>query len=332
LKEVLYFFAGIGLLVLGVMLTPAVSISTAADKSSQEAIVEQAALSSVSAQPRGGSNGQFASLDSEVTEEAAFTNEDYVSPTPPPMLPSASMMPESTHPGGVVLVMLEDEGYTQVVGEWEGRRLHFSQQDGYYWAVMGVPSWMTPGLHRLNIQFEFSGHRQQTVVLPVMVFEKEFPIEDLSPASVRPPTTAAPGSVRAMFPNEQLWRGDFKMPVQGVITSRYGARRAFSQHQGLDIAASYGTDVGAANGGLVVFADNHQAGGNVVVIDHGMGVQTAYFHLSQTSVVVGEWVVRGQTIGEVGSTGYSSGPHVHWEVRIGGLAVDPQEWMQLSPP
>ena len=132
--------------------------------------------------------------------------------------------------------------------------------------------------------------------------------------AIPPPTEGAPGS--------------FSWPVSGTITSPFGWRPnpfggAPDFHPGLDIAAPSGTTVTAAAGGTVILAQWYGGYGNFILIDHGGGVATGYGHLSAIYVSVGQQVQRGQAIGAVGSTGHSTGPHLHFEVRIAGKPVDP---------
>ena len=122
--------------------------------------------------------------------------------------------------------------------------------------------------------------------------------------------------------------GAFSWPVTGTITSPFGWRPnpfggAPEFHQGLDIAAPTGTTVTAAAGGTVIMAQWYGGYGNYILIDHGGGYSTGYGHLSAIYVSNGQTVTRGQAIGAVGSTGQSTGPHLHFEVRINGKPVDP---------
>jgi murein DD-endopeptidase MepM/ murein hydrolase activator NlpD len=122
--------------------------------------------------------------------------------------------------------------------------------------------------------------------------------------------------------------GAFSWPVTGTITSPFGWRsNPFGGgpefHQGLDIAAPMGTTVTAAAAGTVIMAQWYGGYGNYVLIDHGGGYSTGYGHLSAIYVASGQSVQRGQAIGAVGSTGQSTGPHLHFEVRIAGKPVDP---------
>ncbi len=131
-------------------------------------------------------------------------------------------------------------------------------------------------------------------------------------------TTTAPGALN--------W------PVTGTITSPFGYRPnpfggGMEFHQGLDIAAPTGTTVTAAAGGTIISAGWYGGYGNYILIDHGGGMATGYGHLSQIFVSAGQQVQKGQAIGAVGSTGMSTGPHLHFEVRINGKPTDPAAYL-----
>jgi murein DD-endopeptidase MepM/ murein hydrolase activator NlpD len=111
-------------------------------------------------------------------------------------------------------------------------------------------------------------------------------------------------------------------PVSAPITSPFGWRWG-RMHEGVDLGAPYGTPIAAAAAGTVIYAGWMGGYGNLTVIDHGGGLATAYGHQSQIDVSVGEAVVQGQVIGNVGSTGHSTGPHLHFEVRVNGQPADP---------
>lgn len=121
-------------------------------------------------------------------------------------------------------------------------------------------------------------------------------------------------------------------PVRGWVSSKFGFRtspftghRVF--HEGLDIAARYGVDVKATAKGIVVYAGEKTGYGNIVTIDHGYGYLTRYAHNSAITVKVGDKVDKGDTIAKVGSTGRSTGPHVHYEVLVNGIPVNPLKFM-----
>ncbi len=115
----------------------------------------------------------------------------------------------------------------------------------------------------------------------------------------------------------------------GTITSRYGSVESVRDHVhgGLDLAASYGTPIMAAADGVVKSAGKTGGYGNLVILDHGNGVETYYGHCSSINVKVGETVEAGDTIAKVGSTGNSTGNHLHFEIRINGASVNPQKYI-----
>ena len=118
-------------------------------------------------------------------------------------------------------------------------------------------------------------------------------------------------------------------PVSGIISSRFGARSSIrsSAHTGLDIATSTGTPVLAAASGTVTFSGRKGSYGNLLVITHSNGVQTYYGHCSKLYVSAGTTVTQGQIVAAVGSTGNSTGPHLHFEIRVNGVAYNPQNYL-----
>lgn len=127
--------------------------------------------------------------------------------------------------------------------------------------------------------------------------------------------------------------GQLAWPANGPVTSGFGYRThpIFGDtrlHAGIDIGASYGSPVWAADDGTVTYAGTMSGYGNVIVVDHGGGLATTYNHLSAFSVSSGMHVSRGRQVGNVGCTGYCTGPHLHFEVRINGTPVDPMPYLQ----
>ena len=121
--------------------------------------------------------------------------------------------------------------------------------------------------------------------------------------------------------------GTYIWPTSGLVTSEFGYREGFgsSYHEGIDIASSYGTDIYAADGGVVVMAEWYYGYGNLIVIEHINGETTRYAHLDSMAVSVGDEVGQGQYIGAMGETGVASGVHLHFEVRVDGEAINPRE-------
>lgn len=133
---------------------------------------------------------------------------------------------------------------------------------------------------------------------------------------------------------DPLWNGNFLKPVEGVIDDNFGFRRVIngeprSPHTGIDIDAPEGAPVYAANQGRVVFTGDQFFSGKGLVIDHGLGLLTMYFHLSKIVATVGEDVKKGQVIARVGKTGRATGPHLHWGIRLNGARVNPASMLNL---
>lgn len=141
---------------------------------------------------------------------------------------------------------------------------------------------------------------------------------------------------RAESHDEALWEGEFLMPVEGRISTEFGQIRYINdvpsgRHSGLDIAVPTGTPILAANSGTVTLSMALNVTGNTVIIDHGLNLFSTYYHLDKLGVQAGEWVDRGDQIGTVGSTGFSTGPHLHWTMGIGHTPIDPHLLVEEDP-
>ena len=120
----------------------------------------------------------------------------------------------------------------------------------------------------------------------------------------------------------------FMWPVGGSLNDYFGAPRGGgTYHSGLDVGADSGTPIAAAAGGQVVLASSGYGYGNYVIVRHDNGYETLYAHLTEIYVVQGQWVAQGEAVGTVGSTGWATGPHLHFEVRVGGASVDPLSYL-----
>jgi len=136
------------------------------------------------------------------------------------------------------------------------------------------------------------------------------------------------------FRDEKLWSGSFIRPVGGELSERFGVNRIIngqqrSPHVGIDLRSDEGVPVLACNSGMVVLVDDLFFSGKSILLDHGWGLYSMYFHLSETSVKEGDRVDKGATLGRVGSTGRSTGPHLHWGIRINGARVDPLSLLKI---
>lgn len=135
--------------------------------------------------------------------------------------------------------------------------------------------------------------------------------------------------LKAISDSEQYWSGCFLQPVEGEITTQYGMIRYVNgnptsvRHSGVDLAADTGTPVQAAGKGRVLFAGYLQLTGNTVLIEHGYGLKSWYYHMDSLDVLTDQMVEQGQIIGKVGSTGFSTGPHLHFAMSVNRVFINP---------
>ncbi len=186
-----------------------------------------------------------------------------------------------------------------------------------------------------------TGERTDTLRARLAATHGEYPVERLSvaPTFGRPPDSALAARIRresdratavavSSHDTPRLWEEPFLRPRDSRITSGFGRGREFngtitSRHMGTDFAGATGAPVRAANRGVVRIVGRFYYGGNVVYVDHGAGLTSAYLHLSRQLVAEGDTVERGQVIGRVGATGRVTGPHLHLIMRYGRVTVDP---------
>ncbi len=194
----------------------------------------------------------------------------------------------------------------------------------------------TPGIY--NVQVGLDGRSWD---VSFNVVETEFPIQELtvdntdtqitnanSPAAYQEYNETIP-PLFALADNTVYWQGQFLWPVEGELNTEYGLFRYTngsktpSRHPAIDIGAPKGTPVQAPAAGRVLFAAELANTGNTLVIEHGDGLKSLFYHMDSLSVAEGDMVERGQQVGTVGSTGYSTGPHLHYEVRLFQNSVNP---------
>ena len=200
----------------------------------------------------------------------------------------------------------------------------------------------------VTVTLRLSPAEGETVTLPVVlhVTGGRFDYERLDLPSDRQalldPTlsqaeTAKIASLRPLRSPTRHWTYPFRQPVESAVTSYFGSRRSYgygftSYHAGTDFDGEVGMPVVAPAGGVVVLAESLVVRGNAIMIDHGWGVVTGYWHLSAIDVVVGQQVAAGERIGAVGNTGLSTGAHLHWELWVNGVAVNVLSWLDPDGP
>ncbi len=133
---------------------------------------------------------------------------------------------------------------------------------------------------------------------------------------------------------KQYWDKDFITPMKSKITSVFGTKRVYnntlkSYHSGTDFKAAIGTKIHAVNSGIVRLASDRYYAGNSVILDHGQGIYTCYFHLSKIHVKVGQKVKQNEVLGLSGATGRVTGPHLHFSARVHGIQVDPMQLLEI---
>ena len=264
-------------------------------------------------------------------------------PTPTPArsataAPTTQVAPSQVAQGRFVLLQVQASVSTRVTARFEGRELAFAAGGLGQWALIPIPANAPPGPREVLINMQLAAGQATQSRVGFQVLAGAFDVEDID-VSTDPTATAALNAsaqeettlatVFASASATQRWSQPFAGPAQAPLSSPFGVRRSYngvltgSFHQGTDFALNTGDPVASANKGRVVLARLLITRGNAVIIDHGLGVYTGYYHLSALSVQEGQEVERGAFVGRVGSTGLVTGPHLHWELRVLGVPVDP---------
>lgn len=253
--------------------------------------------------------------------------------------------------GEIVVVRVPaDRHVTAVTGRFLNRKIPFFAEasrgsESSYVGLVGVDLEDAPGTHELVLDVvSAAGHRRLSY--NVLVIKERRAVQrltlpkdkvDLDEDSLMR-VKAEQAQVRTLLEavsERRLWASDFLRPVEGPITGAFGRQRiingqAKNPHNGEDIAAPLGAEVVAMNDGVVCLTADHFFSGKGVFVDHGLGLYSMYFHLSEVSVKDGEAVRRGQVIGKVGASGRATGPHLHWGINMNGARVDPLSLIRLS--
>jgi len=229
--------------------------------------------------------------------------------------------------------------------------LHFfPQDDGSQVALQGVHAMTEPGLYPLRIDVTLPDGSVQSFEQMVLVASGNYLPETINgvdastidPAVTAPEDTWLLSLVTPVTP-EKYWQGMFQLPVdsQYCVRSKYGNRRTYNSgalqsfHTGLDFGVCSDTnpfDIYAPADGVIVFTGLKTVRGNATIIDHGQGVYSGLYHQAEIRVAVGDHVTAGQLIGIIGKTGRVTGAHLHWEVWVNGIQVNPTQWLNETFP
>jgi murein DD-endopeptidase MepM/ murein hydrolase activator NlpD len=211
----------------------------------------------------------------------------------------------------------------------------FRQENGELLALAPVPVNLKPGSHSLAIVDSSGAILHQT---DVRVLDARFPRQNIRATRSMKALEPLPGEMEAMrdlqktVSPERYWADTLINPVRNCMTSPFGVARYHngkptgSYHRGVDLRSPEGRPVRAPAAGIVKIAQMFRLHGGTVGLDHGQGVTSSYIHLSKTAVQEGQKVKQGEIVGYVGSTGFSTAPHLHWGLYVHGAPVNPKQW------
>jgi len=228
---------------------------------------------------------------------------------------------------------------------WMNREIYLlsDQQETDWYAFLGADLRAKPGQYKILIRFPASGHEEQ---VEIKIRKKDYGVRNLTlPKNMvdldSKTQRRAEKESRIMkrlweaSPTAPLWSGPFIRPIPGEVVGPFGQRSIINnqpraRHSGVDLKGERATPIRAINHGRVVLTSDHFFTGLSVVLDHGGGIQSMYFHLDRTLVQKNQMVTKGHVIGLVGSTGRATAPHLHWGIRMNGARIDPLQLILLS--
>lgn len=266
-------------------------------------------------------------------------------PEPEPEPPRITLSSNEVERGSFMLVRIDNyEGEAIEYKDFLGYDRSFFEYEGGWLSLIPVKTAAKAGNYVL------------TIVLDGVIYENYITVTDrefeeqyltVSPATLE--ETLESDYARAQFAEkaepmkktftpQKLWNGEFILPLEASykVSTSFGTFRTFSNgstewHNAVDMATKGGTPVYATNSGNVIFAEYLQLTGNTVIIDHGMGVLSWHYHMRSIDVAEGDFVEKGVKIGEVGTTGLSTGNHLHFGMTVGGIFADPMKLVGTEP-
>ncbi|MCB0193141.1 MAG: LysM peptidoglycan-binding domain-containing M23 family metallopeptidase [Anaerolineae bacterium] len=249
----------------------------------------------------------------------------------------------------IVRVSLADEA--TLTGDFEGQPFSFYHDSGNdYWAIVAIHALIEPNIYQIHLTATLPDgqtlrHPENLNIVEGPYSSEAIVVDDtraglLAPEVIQQEREKLETQWLQVTPRP-LWEGTFGYPVDENpprVTSDFGTRRtynnstAMSFHGGSDFGGGVGVPIYAPAGGVVALAETLHVRGNAVLIDHGMGLFSGYWHQSKIVVTAGQRVQPGDLIGYVGDTGLVTGPHLHWEFRLNGIAVEPLQWVSETIP
>jgi hypothetical protein len=257
--------------------------------------------------------------------------------------------PGEAYQGGIVELRVPRAGLASVEGTFGGDRVFFQEVDGAdFTALLGIDLEAKPGPASVNLETLTVDGIRRPGRIALKVVMRAFPQESFTVPAVfdqfGPAVLERIRVEREQFARafaepapRRLWGAPFVAPLPVEISSPFGYRRVINgkpraPHTGVDLRAPTGTEVSAANDGRVVLVGDFFFNGKSVVLDHGAGIYTMYFHLSEIKVEHGAAVRKGDVIALSGMSGRVTGPHLHWGARLNGARVDPLELVPKGAP
>lgn len=253
----------------------------------------------------------------------------------------AEIIPVEVRPGDPFFVKVTNiKSSKNLYASFKNSELHFNSWEDCYLAIGAVDIKTEPGIYPLQIKFG-----KKKLIREIKVIETTFPKQELSLSDEKvfldrknlKRVEKENKRLKTIFRKvtRKLWDGDFILPLENEITTDFGTERIInhnikSLHTGVDIRGEEGEEIMASNRGKVVFKKELFFGGKTIIIDHGDGIYTIYMHLSKYNVKLHEIVPKGFIIGYVGFTGRSTGPHLHFGVKISKINVNPISLLELE--
>ncbi len=254
-----------------------------------------------------------------------------------------SLHPAPAVQGQTLSIQISTTLGTSLAGNWMDDTVTFYPYREHEATLVGVSAMADPSVYSLVITSTSLDGNVTTFSQRLLVVDGDYGYEEIVvaddiAAAMTPEVvleeTALLEQLFSAQTESQLWEGYLGLPTTGEVSSVFGTRRTYNipnaspYHTGTDFWNSTGTPVVSPAAGVVVFSEPLVVRGNVIILDHGWGVMTGYWHLSASYVNVGETVSPGQHIGDIGNTGLSTGPHLHWEMRVGGQPVNGLQWIR----
>jgi murein DD-endopeptidase MepM/ murein hydrolase activator NlpD len=268
-------------------------------------------------------------------------------------LPEAIRLdPQIVRQGETITIRVNAANVSEVLGKFDQQVLKFNRVGEEWVALVGISRCANYiGEYPVTLTLRDALGNPKQVQFSVRVNAGTFPTQDLTltaemsalldPAIMNAENALVAQTVSLYTPG-QAWQGNFRPPLDVKNprkSSEFGERRSYNGgkpglcgHEGTDFAVDGGTPVYATAAGTVVLAQPLKVRGNVVFIDHGRGVFTAFYHLKEIDTQAGQRVNPGDPIGKVGTTGFSTGDHLHWSMWVNGIYVDPFEWVERAIP